>query len=166
MSVSAGRAPSDAETACGPRWLDPNEAAAWRAYINGSQRLLGTLNRELTAAHGLSLHDYRILVELSESPGGALRMSELADGIVSSRSRLTHQVRRLEDTDHVRREECPDDGRGVLAVITPHGRAVLERIAPFHLESVRRHFVDHLSPAEQQVLADVFSRVDAAIAGA
>lgn len=144
-------------------WLDAEEMAAWRAFIIGSQRLLSTLNRELLDASGLGLDDYRILVNLSESPTGALRMSELADGIVSSRSRLTHQVRRLEAQRLVRRQDCPSDGRGVLAVLTDHGRATLADIAPGHVAGVRMHLVDQLSPAERRVLTAVFSRVDKAL---
>lgn len=144
-------------------WLDAEEMAAWRAFINGSQRLLGTLNRELQDATGLGLDDYRILVNLSESPTGALRMSELAEGIVSSRSRLTHQVRRLEAQQLVRRQDCPSDGRGVLAVLTDHGRTTLAEIAPGHVAGVRKHLVDQLSPAERRVLAGVFTRVDKAL---
>ncbi|MEO6880680.1 MAG: MarR family transcriptional regulator [Mycobacteriaceae bacterium] len=155
---------ADAATDAGSvPWLDAEESAAWRAFINGSQRLLGTLNRELLDATGLSLDDYRILVNLSESPTGALRMSELAEGIVSSRSRLTHQVRRLEAQQLVRRQDCPSDGRGVLAVLTDHGRATLTEVAPGHVASVRKHLVDQLSPAERRVLMGVFSRVDKAL---
>lgn len=144
-------------------WLDAEEMATWRSFIKGSQRLLSTLNRELQDASGLGLDDYRILVNLSESPSGALRMSELADGIVSSRSRLTHQVRRLEAQELVRRQDCPSDGRGVLAVLTDHGRATLAEVAPGHVASVRKHLVDQLSPTERRVLTGVFTRVEAAL---
>jgi len=142
-----------------PRWLNDSEMRAWRAFINGSQRLIEVLNRELTEAHGLSIADYRILVLLSESDTGSLRMSELAEGIVSSRSRLTHQVRRLEEQGLVRRQDCPSDRRGVLAVLTDAGRTRLATVAPTHVAGVRRHLVDHLSPAEQRTVAEVFGRV-------
>lgn len=144
-------------------WLDELEARAWRAFIRGSQRLVEVLNREMIEAHGLTMDDYRILVLLSESEPGALRMSELADGIVSSRSRLTHQVRRLEKQGVVRREECPSDGRGVLAVLTASGRELLATAAPMHVAGVRRHLVDHLDRSEQELLAAVFTRIDAAL---
>lgn len=144
-----------------PRWLDDDEMAAWRAFINGSQRLVATLNRELLERHDLSIDDYRILVLLSESPTSALRMSELADGIVASRSRLTHQVRRLEGHGLVERRECPSDGRGVLAALTDDGRARLAKVAPDHVTGVRRHLIDQLSLTERGVIARVFARVDA-----
>ena len=147
-------------------WLDEHEAKAWRAFISGSQRLVEVLNREMIEAHGLTIDDYRILVLLSESERGALRMSELADGIVSSRSRLTHQVRRLEQQGVVRREECPSDGRGVLAVLTGPGRELLATVAPTHVAGVRAHLVDHLDRSEQELLATVFARIDAALGGA
>ncbi len=154
-----------APTAAPPQWLDEQEMRAWRAFIGGSQRLLEALNRELVETHGLSLDDYRILVLLSDSPTNAVRMRELADGIVSSRSRLTHQVRRLEEQGLVLRQECPSDGRGVLAVLTDAGRERLTSVAPTHVAGVRRHLVDGLSRAEQRCVADVFGRVDAALAG-
>jgi len=147
-----------------PRWLDPGEMRAWRAFIDGSQRLLEVLNRELSDAHGLSLADYRILVLLSEANSRAMRMSDLADGIVASRSRLTHQIRRLEAAGIVTRQECVDDKRGVLAILTAEGRRRLEAAAPTHLEGVRKHLIDQLGAAEQRTVTEVFERADAALA--
>ncbi|WP_424809777.1 MarR family winged helix-turn-helix transcriptional regulator [Rhodococcus sp. 27YEA15] len=136
---------------------------AWRGYMDGNQRLMEILNRELQDAHDLSLADYRILVMLSESPDGALRMSDLADGVLSSRSRLTHQIRRMEAQDVVVRDTCPEDGRGVLARITAEGRRRLAAAAPLHVRGVRKNLVDLLSEHELEVLADVFEKVDKAI---
>ncbi|WP_127784562.1 MarR family transcriptional regulator [Rhodococcus sp. X156] len=136
---------------------------AWRAFIQGSQRLLEALNRELSEAHGLTLADYRILVILSETEGNSVRMSDLADGIVSSRSRLTHQVRRLEEAGLVRREECPDDRRGILATLTAEGRRQLEEAAPTHLAGVRAHLIDQLDAAELRTMAEVLERADSAL---
>jgi len=147
-----------------PRWLEPGEMRAWRAFIDGSQRLLEVLNRELSDAHGLSLADYRILVLLSEANSQAMRMSDLADGIVASRSRLTHQIRRLEAAGIVTRQECVDDKRGVLAILTAEGRRRLEAAAPTHLEGVRKHLIDQLGAAEQRTITEVFERADAALA--
>jgi len=147
-----------------PRWLDPGEMRAWRAFIDGSQRLLEVLNRELSDAHGLSLADYRILVLLSEANSQAMRMSDLADGIVASRSRLTHQIRRLEAAGIVTRQECVDDKRGVLAILIAEGRRRLEAAAPTHLEGVRKHLIDQLGAAEQRTITEVFERADAALA--
>ena len=152
------------DTVESPRWLEPGEMRAWRAFIDGSQRLLEVLNRELSDAHGLSLADYRILVLLSEANSRAMRMSDLADGIVASRSRLTHQIRRLEAAGIVTRQECVDDKRGVLAILTAEGRRRLEAAAPTHLEGVRKHLIDQLGVAEQRTITEVFERADAALA--
>ncbi len=147
-----------------PRWLEPAEMRAWRAFIDGSQRLLEVLNRELSDAHGLSLADYRILVLLSEAQSQSMRMSDLADGIVSSRSRLTHQIRRLETAGIVTRQECADDRRGVLAILTAEGLRRLEEAAPTHLDGVRKHLIDQLGADERRTIAEVFERADAALA--
>ena len=144
-------------------WLGAEEMRAWRGFIDGSQRLMGVLNRELQAEHDLSLADYRILVMLSESPDGSQRMSDLADGVLSSRSRLTHQIRRMETEGMVERSQCVEDGRGVLAVITDEGRRRLAEAAPTHLAGVRRYLVDLLSKDEMKIMADVFVKVDDAI---
>nr|WP_296770730.1 MarR family transcriptional regulator [Rhodococcus sp. (in: high G+C Gram-positive bacteria)] len=136
---------------------------AWRVYVDGSQRLMGVLNKDLQDAHDLTMAEYRILVMLSESPDGSRRMSELADGVLSSRSRLTHQIRRMEADGMVERNTCVDDGRGVLAVITDEGRRRLDEAAPTHLVSVRAHLVDLLTPKELSVLGDIFEKVDEAM---
>ncbi|MCX2732517.1 MarR family transcriptional regulator [Saccharopolyspora sp. NFXS83] len=141
------------------RWLDDEEMAAWRSYIEGSALLEHRLNRELQAAHDLSIADYEILVRLSEQPDRQLRMSELAKDVAHSKSRISHQIRRLENAELVRRNDCPDDGRGVLAVLTDRGEEVLRAAAPSHVAGVREHLIDLLEPAEKQVLAAVFERV-------
>ncbi|MFG2184579.1 MarR family winged helix-turn-helix transcriptional regulator [Nocardia iowensis] len=146
-----------------PRWLTPAQQRAWRAYMDGHQRLMTELNRQLQRDSDLSVAEYRILVLLSEAPGRALRMSELADGVLSSRSRLTHQIRRLEAEGIVRRNTCLEDGRGVLAELTDEGMRRLEAAAPGHVEAVRRNFVDLLSPDQLAVIGEVFARIDAEI---
>ncbi|MGW0043945.1 MarR family winged helix-turn-helix transcriptional regulator [Rhodococcus sp. NPDC003348] len=136
---------------------------AWRGFIDGSQRLMEVLNRELQSRHDISLADYRILVMLSESPDGSVRMSELADGVLSSRSRLTHQVRRMESENLVTRSTCVEDGRGVLALITDAGRAKLAEAAPTHVRGVRSYLIDLLDADELVGVATVFDKVDAAL---
>ncbi|MDJ0394259.1 MarR family transcriptional regulator [Rhodococcus sp. G-MC3] len=136
---------------------------AWRSYVDGAQRLMGVLNKDLQDAHDLTMAEYRILVMLSEAPDGSRRMSELADGVLSSRSRLTHQIRRMEADGMVERNNCVDDGRGVLAVITDEGTRRLEDAAPTHVNSVRAHLVDLLTAKELSVLGDIFEKVDAAM---
>lgn len=141
------------------RWLTAEEQRGWRAYLAGNQQLTEQLNRYLVRASGLTLAEYRILALLSEAPDRQLRMSDLADGILSSRSRLTHQIRRMEEGKLVRRVSCADDGRGVLAELTPEGMRRLERAAPDHVEDVRRIFIDLMSPHELAVMTEVFERV-------
>ena len=142
-----------------PRWLDAEEWRAWRNYISGQALLSGRLSRDLSEQHGLALPDYEILVRLSEQPDHRMRMSVLADEVVASKSRLSHQVTRLEQVGMVRREVCTSDGRGVFAVLTDHGFDVLQRAAPDHLESVRAHFVDLLDDDERRVVGNVFERL-------
>ena len=118
------------------------------------------LDRDLTHATGISHAYYEILVALSEAPGRMMRMSELADRCLSSRSRLSHAVSRLEERGWVRRQVCAEDGRGQLAVLTDEGFAALEAAAPVHVESVRTHLFDQLSP--RQVAAHARHRRDPA----
>ncbi len=140
-------------------WLGDTEMTAWRAYIVGSALLEHRLNRELQVAHGLSIADYEILVSLSEAPDMQMRMSELANGIAHSKSRMSHQIRRMESEGLVRRQECPQDGRGVLAVLTEQGLAKLREAAPSHVQGVRDHMIDLLDADEQKTLAAIFSRL-------
>ena len=148
--VSPASQPSTA-----PRWLDVDEQKAWRAWLYSAQLLMDRLDRELTHETGISHAYYEILVALSETPGRKLRMSELADRCLSSRSRLSHAVSRLEERGWVGRELCPDDGRGQLAVLTDNGFAALEAAAPIHVESVRTHLFDQLSPEQVAAMRDL-----------
>lgn len=140
-------------------WLDEHEMSAWRNYIVGSALLDFRLNKELQAAHGLSLADYEIMVRLSEQPDQQMRMSELANDVAHSKSRISHQIRRLESGDLVKRVDCASDGRGVLAILTDKGARLLEDAAPTHVAGVREHFIDQIEPDEQRVLAEVFNRI-------
>jgi DNA-binding MarR family transcriptional regulator len=146
---------SASHPAAEPRWLDADEQKAWRAWLYSAQLLMDRLDRELTHETGISHAYYEILVALSETPGRKLRMSELADRCLSSRSRLSHAVSRLEERGWVGRELCPDDGRGQLAVLTDNGFAALEAAAPIHVESVRTHLFDQLSPEQVAAMRDL-----------
>ncbi|MBM0279214.1 MarR family winged helix-turn-helix transcriptional regulator [Micromonospora tarensis] len=130
------------------RWLNPDEQRTWRAYLTASRALMDTLDRELQRDAGMPHAYYEILVRLSEAPGRQLRMSDLAEAAGSSRSRLSHAVARLESAGWVRREDCPTDRRGQIAVLTDDGFATLAAAAPGHVEGVRRHLFDALSPAQ------------------
>jgi DNA-binding MarR family transcriptional regulator len=132
---------------------------AWRAYIMGTELMRQQLHRELQESHGLSIADYEVLVQLSERPDGRMRMSQLAGRVASSKSRLSHQISRMERAGLVRRADCPDDARGVIAELTDKGMATLRAAAPTHVEGVREHLIDLLTDAEQEALATIFERV-------
>jgi DNA-binding MarR family transcriptional regulator len=136
-----------------PRWLTGDEQRAWRAYIRLAQLLMRRLDRDLHP-FGLSMHDYEILVELSEAPEQRMRMTELADRTAQSRSRLSHQINRMEAKDLVSREDCEGDKRGTFAVLTSRGAATIAEVAPSHVASVREHFIDQLDPTELSALTE------------
>lgn len=142
-----------------PRWLTEPEMSAWRYYVVATLRLRQRLHRELTEAHNVSLTDYEVLVCLDAQDDKRMRMSELATMLGSTKSRLSHQVGRMESEALVRRVPDPDDKRGVIAELTRTGKRVLKAAAPTHVDGVRVHLIDQLSPAEQAVLASAFSRV-------
>jgi DNA-binding MarR family transcriptional regulator len=137
------------------RWLDGDEQRTWRAWLYSTMLLQERLDRELTRSTGISSAYYEILVQLSEAPDRAMRMSQLADRCLSSRSRLSHAVSRLEERGWVRRQVCAEDGRGQLAVLTDEGFAALEAAAPVHVASVREHLFDQLSGAQLASLRDI-----------
>ena len=141
-----------------PNWLTPTEMAAWRRYIVASRRLIEALDADLNQ-HDLSMADYEILAQLSDAPDRRMRMAELAEIAMLSRSRLSHRMKVMEEAGWVRRDACPDDKRGFFAVMTPKGWKAIVAAAPDHVESVRSRFVDKLSKADQVVLAEIFERV-------
>jgi len=141
-----------------PRWLSEEEQACWRAYLHGTRLLEVALDADLSA-HGTTLPEYEILSMLSEAPGRRMRMSALADLVVQSRSRMTHTAGRLEGRGLVRREPSPHDGRGVELTLTDKGLETLERLSKVHVESVRRHFVDLLTPTQFRKLGEAMAIV-------
>lgn len=146
------------EHAPAPRWLSESEQASWRAYLKGTRLVEEALDRDLQA-HGMQLTEYEILSMISESPGHRLRMSEIAEMVVQSRSRLTHTASRLEKRGWVTRQSCLQDRRGVELVLTDAGFAQIEAAAPEHLASVRRHLVDTLTPAQFEAVGEAMQRV-------
>ena len=138
-----------------PRWLSQQEQCTWRAFLEASLRLFEELDRELQQQVGMPLAYYQILAMLSEAPRRTLRMSELARQTWSSRSRLSHAVDRLEEKGWVQRSSCPSDRRGAFAVLTDAGYEVLKAAAPTHVEGVRRHLFDQLTPEEVMQLGSV-----------
>ncbi len=142
-----------------PQWLDEGESRAWRGLLHMHQLLQVVLERELLRDAGLSLADYGVLVALSEVEGRRLRMSELAERLQWSRSRLSHQLARMHDRELVVREDCPTDARGAFAVLTPTGLVTIESAAPGHLAGVRRHLFDRLSCEQVRALAEIADTV-------
>jgi DNA-binding MarR family transcriptional regulator len=139
--------------------LTGEELGAWRGMLRVHARLTRELDAELVREHGLSLSSYEVLLFLADSPEGEMRMAELADGVLLSRSGLTRLVDRMERDGLLRRKPCPDDARGLLATITPKGRALFQRARRTHLDGVRERFLEHLSPQEQRTLAEFWERM-------
>jgi len=141
------------------RWLDEDQQQAWRAWIAANTLVVDALTRDLQVTHGLTMPDYEILVRLSETHDRRLRMSELAEVTLASRSRLSHQIDRMEKAGLVSRESCPDDKRGYFAVLTKKGWQVLVETAPSHVESVRMRLVDALTPQEFATLGKLSAKL-------
>jgi len=135
-----------------PRWLHDTEQRAWRAWLEVMRLLPAQLEDRLHERHDLNLTDYQVLVELSESDGSRLRMTELANRTSLSKSRLSHQIGRMEKAGLVERQDCPSDRRGAFAVITDQGWALLREAAPGHVADVRELFMDLMSPEEVAVV--------------
>jgi DNA-binding MarR family transcriptional regulator len=140
-------------------WLDADQQRTWRAYLVGTTLLMDRLDRDLRIHHDLSLPEYEVLVRLSESEGRRLRMAPLADSLSHSRSRVTHTVTRLERAGLVERVSCTSDGRGVEAVLTERGYALLEMAAPTHVRGVREYLVDLAGPTDFEAVGRVFNAV-------
>ena len=142
-----------------PRWLSPAEQTVWRSFIEATQLLMERLDQELQHQSAMPHAYYEVLVRLSEIPDRRLRMSTLADRSMSSRSRLSHAVTRLEEAGWVRRETCRTDRRGQFAVLTDAGFSALEAAAPGHVESVRSHLFDPLLPHQVKQLGEICTAI-------
>jgi len=141
------------------RWLDEDEQHAWRAFLAAVATVQTGLDAQLQADARMPHAYYELLVRLSEAPQRALRMSALAEATGSSRSRLSHAVGQLERLGWVRREPCPTDRRGQVAVLTEQGQQALADAAPGHVEAVRRLLLDRLTPAQLQQLRTISEAV-------
>jgi DNA-binding MarR family transcriptional regulator len=136
----------------GARWLDDDEQATWRGLLAATALIDRRLDEQLQTDSGMPHAYYTVLVALSEQPGATCRMSVLAELTMSSQSRVSHAVARLEERGWVRRTPSTSDGRGKLAVLTDAGRRALRRAAPGHVEQVRRVLFDRLSPEQVRQL--------------
>ncbi|MGH2988144.1 MAG: MarR family winged helix-turn-helix transcriptional regulator [Solirubrobacterales bacterium] len=139
--------------------LSARELAAWRGLLAAHATLITRLDAELEREHGLPLTSYEVLLYLAHAEGGHLRMGELADRLLLSRSGITRLVDRLQRQGMIERERCEDDGRGFNAVLTPKGRHKLDAARPAHLGGVRRHFLAQLEPGELDSLAAIWRRL-------
>lgn len=147
------------------RWLTSDEQRAWRAYIAASHLLEDALDRQLQQEAGMPHLYYSILANLSEAPERRLRMTDLAQRTKITRSRLTYAVTRLEKDGTVRREGCPTDRRGSVAVLTDDGMALLERTAPGHVKTVRASLFDHLTAEQVGQLEEICAGVAQGLQG-
>jgi len=147
------------------RWLSPDEMRAWRAYVSAQILLEDALDRQLQQDAGMPHLYYTILANLSESPDRRLRMTDLAESTKITRSRLTYAVTRLEKDGLVRREQCRWDKRGSIAALTDEGFAVLERVAPGHVEAVRSAVFDQLTPEQVGQLEEISRRIAGGLEG-
>jgi DNA-binding MarR family transcriptional regulator len=142
-----------------PTTFDALELDAWRGFLRTHAEVVRELDEELTERHGLPLSSYDVLVQLSEAPGGRLRMSNLADAVLLSRSGLSRLVSRLVAQGLIERVECKNDARGSYAAITEHGLARLDEARATHRAGVRERFLDKLGEREQRQLAKVWTRL-------
>ena len=153
------------ETVTDTPWLSTEQQQIWRAFLGDTTVLTDRLDRDLRTQHGLSMPEYEILVRLSEAPGRAIRMAELADAVSHSRSRVTHTIARLEREGIVLRGQCSDDGRGVSAVLTDHGFSVLEQAAHTHVRGVHDYLIENADPDDLAALGRVMTMVQEQLNG-
>ncbi|TPQ16704.1 MarR family winged helix-turn-helix transcriptional regulator [Streptomyces sporangiiformans] len=146
-----------------PRWLNSEEQRAWLAYIDFSTLLADHLNRQLRRDAGVTHSDYSLLAHLSAAPDRTLTMSELAERLKITRSRLTHAVTRLQQAGYVGRRDDPGNRRIQLAVLTARGQTLLDRAAPGHVEAVRRAVFDALTPEQVRQFAEIGERINGAL---
>ena len=161
-AAAAGCGQEAAAAGCGQgdrHLLTEAQMRAWRAFLGASTLVSARLNHELDEAAAISMYEYEILVRLFESEAGRVRMSQLADQVSYSRSRLTHTVGRLERAGYVLRSSCPNDRRGVYAHLTKAGYEFLAQTAPIHLDGVRRHLIDRFTPSELATLTELLEKI-------
>ena len=126
--------------------LSPQELRVWHAFRMMGDDVLDRAGREITEATGLSGPDFGVLSRLAALGKGEMRQQNLAECLGWDKSRLSHQITRMENADLVRRENCESDRRGLYAVLTEHGLETMKKVAPYHVASVRRHFMDLVTP--------------------
>lgn len=140
-------------------WLSADAQLLWRRWLQLNAELPVVLHRELQADAGLSLSDFEVLVNLTDTPDGRVRVTDLARQMNWERSRVSHHVTRMQRRGLVERSECRDDGRGAWVVLTKQGRSAIARAAPGHAATVRRLIFDNLTPDEVAVMNGVIDKV-------
>jgi DNA-binding MarR family transcriptional regulator len=150
----------------GPRWLDQREQTAWRAYLDMNAKLSARLNREMQDQSGISIADFSVLVQLSEHVDARMRVLGLARALGWEKSRLSHQLTRMQQRGLIERSNCNEDRRGAFVVLTDQGRATVEAAAPRHVESVRRYVFDSLSAEQVDSLGTISATVARVLAAA
>lgn len=149
----------DEATTVTPRWLDAREQAAWRAYLAMNAKLAARLNKEMQDSSSISISDFSVLVPLSEHAEGRMRVLELARALGWEKSRLSHQLTRMQQRGLIERSNCSEDRRGAFVVLTELGRRTVEDAAPRHVESVRRYLFDELSAEQVDALGSIATAV-------
>jgi DNA-binding MarR family transcriptional regulator len=142
-----------------PSWLNDEEMRIWRAFLASSSGVTSKIDAKLKTTCGISLDDYEVLVHLSEADEQRVRMSNLSDLLLHSRSRLSQRVDRLVGRGFVDREKDENDARGTWAVITTEGLEALKAAAPHHLSDVRSELFAHLAPDELPGLVEILERI-------
>ena len=150
---------SSASISTQPRPLGDTELRAWRGLLRAHASMVKRLDAELEAAHALPLMSYEVLLHLADADGCKMRMCDVAESVLLSRSGLTRLIDRLERDGLVERVSCPDDARGAFARLTDAGRAKLRAASQTHLVGVREHFLGHFSQSELELLAEAWERV-------
>src|ERR1700742_2003437 len=133
-------------------WLSDDEQRTWRTYLRMSSLLPAALNRELQQDSGLTLPEYEVLVQLSETPRHRLRPFQICEALNWEQSRLSHQLTRMERRGLVSRRECEADGRGAFVELTAAGATAIRTAAPRHVATVRALVFDRLSDTERNSL--------------
>ncbi|MGW4892154.1 MarR family winged helix-turn-helix transcriptional regulator [Kitasatospora sp. NPDC004240] len=153
--VSSSQSPEPEEET---PWLTAREQRLWRAHLEVAKLLDYQLGRELQP-HNLAINDYEILVVLSEAPDRRMRMTDLATATLQSKSRLSHQITRMENAGLVLRQDCPGDRRGLYAHLTEQGWATMQKVAPDHVRSVRAHFIDRFTPEQIDAMHEALAPI-------
>lgn len=141
------------------QWLSEDEQRMWRAYLDSTRLLMRALDRQMSVDSGINMPDYEILALLSDAPEQRLRMNELADQTVTTRSGVTRAVKRLIDAGWVQQVKCDEDKRGLYAELTDSGRDKLQQAAPGHVNTVRASLFDLLSPREVELFTHSYAQI-------